>query len=195
MKKCDNRGFTLVELVICIAIMGIIIGMLVANLNYIGNSQAKSLANAIKTAVGQARIETMGKYDSFLYIYKSPTDNKYYKEVWKRSNQGELKNDNRELLGKTKPTVKYRIKGETDATHELDGSMGLLIKFDRTNGKETEEKMKPDSVTYKDKDGNNITTGIAGKTTTSVMCDMIEVTFGTKKYDITIEPATGKIHL
>ena len=196
MKKNDNKGFSLVELVIVIAIMTIVLGMLAANLNFIGNSQAKSLANSIKTAVGRARIETMGKYDTYLYIYKSSVDNKYYKEVWKRSDQGELKRDNRELLGKNKPTVKYHIFAEPDTTeYELDGTRGLLIKFDRTNGKEVPEKMRPDSVTYKDEEGNNITTGITGKETYSVLCDKIKVSFGTKEYEITIVPATGKIHL
>lgn len=194
MKK-DNKGFSLVELIIGITIIVIVLGMLGASLNYIGNSQARSLANAIKTAVGQARIQTMGKYDTYLYIYKSPVDKRYYKETWKRSrsNAGgsdELIRENRELLGKEKPMVKYYIEGDT-SEYELDGSHGLLIKFDRTNGKEIEEDM---GSGHNDEDGNSITTGI-GTGTKSVLCNQIVIYYGAKEYNVRIVPATGKVSL
>ncbi|MCR5603032.1 MAG: prepilin-type N-terminal cleavage/methylation domain-containing protein [Lachnospiraceae bacterium] len=194
MKK-DNRGFSLVELIISIAIIVIVLGMLGASLNYIGNSQARSLANAIKTAVGQARIQTMGKYDTYLYIYKSSGDNRYYKETWKRSRSNvggsdELIRENRELLGKERPMVKYYVEGDT-SEHEIDGTNGLLIKFDRTNGKEIEEDM---GSGHTDEDGNNITTGI-GTGTKSVLCNQIVIYYGTKEYNVRIVPATGKVSL
>lgn len=193
MKRDDNRGFSLVELIIVIAIMVIILGMLGASLNFIGNSQARSLANSIKTAIGQTRIQTMGKYDSYLYIYRDPSDDKYYKKVWKRSNLGILEAEDREAIGKQKPIVKYYIEGDTSTEHILDGSHGLLIKFDRTNGKEVEAILP--TGTYTDENGIDIDTGIIGAEKKSVKCDKIVVSFGGKEYVITIVPATGKIHL
>ncbi len=193
MGKKDNRGFSLVELVIGITIMVIVLGMLGASLNYIGNSQARSLANAIKTAVGQARIQTMGKYDTYLYIYRSSADNRYYKETWKRSKSGgstELVRESREMLGKEKPMVKFLIEGDT-TEYQLDGTHALLIKFDRTNGKEIEEDM---GSGHTDEEGNPISTGI-GTVTKSVKCNQIVVYYGGKEYNIRIVPATGKISL
>ena len=71
MKKCNNEGMTLVEIIIVITIMAVLVGMFFSSTNYIGVSQARALANSIKTGVGQARIQTMGKYETYLYIYKS----------------------------------------------------------------------------------------------------------------------------
>lgn len=196
MKKVGNKGFSIVELVICIAIMGIVIGMMAASLHYIGVSQARSLANSIKTAVGQARVQTMGKYDTYLYIYRSSTDKRYYKETWKRSNQNDLVRENRELLGKDRPMVRYKIKGDS-SDHYLDGTNGLLIKFDRTNGKEIEEDMSAAVTTtaLKDQDGKDIKGGNASSDTKSVLCNEIIIYYGSKEYKVKIVPATGKISL
>ncbi len=187
----------MVELIVIIAIMGIVLGMLGASLNYIGNSQARALANSIKTAVGQARVQTMGKYDTYLYIYRSPGDNRYYKETWKRSNQDDLQREKREMLGKNRPIVKYKIKDDS-TEYTLDGTHGLLIKFDRTNGKEVEEDMSSavsGGTILKDEDGNNINTGIAGAPTKSVLCNEIVISYGALEYKVTIVPATGKVSL
>ncbi len=196
MKKIGNKGFSIVELVICIAIMGIVVGMLGASLHYIGVSQARSLANSIKTAVGQARVQTMGKYDTYLYIYRSSSDKRYYKETWKRSNKEDLKRENRELLGKDRPIVKYKIKGDT-TEHVLDGTNGLLIKFDRTNGKEIVEDMSTavTSTDLKDQDGKYIKGGDVSSDTKSVLCNEIIISYGSKEYTVKIVPATGKVSL
>ncbi len=173
MIKKDNRGLSLVELVIIIAIMAIMIGVLVGSLGYIGNSQARSLANAIKTSIGQTRIQTMGKNEAYLYIYRG-TDNKYYKETWIKAGADAPVKDSTDVLGKDKPIVKYKIKGDS-TEHTISSSDGLLITFDRTNGKE---------INTKSLNGNN-----------SVLCEKITVSYGTKEYVITIVPETGKISL
>ncbi len=188
MKKQDNRGFSLVELIIVIAIMGIIIVMLAGSLNYIGNSQARSLANSIKTAVGQTRIQTMGKYETYLYIYKG-SDGKYYRETWKKAGADAPVRENREMIGKNKPIVKYYVDGDASA-HTIDGGAGhaLFITFDRSNGKEI-VKSNPLPAGSTDTDGN----AVSGMST--VRCNKIEVSYGTLVYTIDIVPDTGKVSL
>lgn len=189
MKKSDNSGLTLVEIIIVIAIMGILVGFFITSTNYIGMSQARGLANTIKTAIGQARIQTMGKYDTYLYIYKSPSDGCYYKEFWKNYDYKQLVRDKREKIGKNRPIVKYHIQGDSDTdVTEIGSGVGLLIKFNRSNGKEVIDTM-PAGSTYEDEDGNSLST------TTSVLCDMIIVSYGSREYKIEIVPETGKISL
>ena len=189
MIRKDNRGLSIVELVIVIAIMAIVIGMLAASLNYIGNSQARSLANAIKTSIGQTRIQTMGKNEVFLYIYRG-SDKRYYKETWRKAGADDtLVRENREMLGKDKPSVKYYIKDDTDE-HVIDGTGGLLITFDRSNGKEIDTRGLPTGS--QNSEGTEITTPNGNK---SVLCNKILVSYGSKEYVIEITPETGKIHL
>ncbi len=187
MKRNDNKGFSIIELIAVIAILAIIVGMLASSLNYIGNSQAKALANAIKTAVGQTRIQTMGKYESYLYMYKG-SDGRYYKETWRKSGADDPVREAKELLGKDKPVVKYYVKGDATA-HELDGGAGnaLFITFDRSNGKEVSGRALPAGCS--DSAGNTM------DTMSTVLCEKIVVTYGTIEYDITIVPETGKISL
>ena len=187
MRNDNNKGFSMVELIVILAIMGIIIGMLGVSTNYIGTSQARALANSIKTSIGQNKIQTMGKYESFLYIYKG-SDGKSYQETWRKSGADDPVRENREVLGKKKPTVAYYIKGDSTA-HEIDGTAGnaLFITFDRANGKELAGKSLPAGST--DEDGNSL------DTMSTVLCEKIIVSYGTKEYKITIVPETGKISL
>ncbi|MCR5507502.1 MAG: prepilin-type N-terminal cleavage/methylation domain-containing protein [Lachnospiraceae bacterium] len=188
MIKKDNRGFSLVELVICMAIMAIVLGMLVGSLNYIGNSQARALANAVKTSVGQCRIQTMGKYESYLYIYRG-ADKKYYKEVWRKSKADDWVHENVEVIGKQKPVVKYKIKGDT-SEYTLDvGTPGFMVTFDRSNGKEISTSANVLPAGTQDADSNVI------DSVKPVKVSEITVSYGGTEYKITIVPETGKISL
>ncbi len=185
MKKDDNRGFSLVELIIVIAIMAIVVGMLAGHLNYIGNSQARALANSIKTAVGQTRIQTMGKYETYLHIYKG-SDGRYYRETWKRSSADSWTHDKREMIGKNRPTVKYKTKDGTVTNIDGTSNGSLLITFDRSNGKEV-ARTRPVGITANE-EGQPLTVN-------AVECKEIKVSYGTREYVIKVEPETGKVSL
>ena len=79
MRK-DNKGFSLVEIIIVLAIMAIIAVAILAGSGYQAGTAASALADSIKTAVGETRIKTMGKQETVLYLYKDATDGKYYKQ-------------------------------------------------------------------------------------------------------------------
>lgn len=172
--KDDNRGLTLVEIIVIVAIMGVLTGVFIGGMGYIPNSAARGLATSIKSAIGETRIKTMGKQETVLHIYKDATDGKYYKQLIYTEN-GSVKNDPVEMIGKHHPTVTYTYEGSGgDTTATLD-SDGIYIGFNRTNGKE-EAIAVP---------------GVAGKM--SIVCKEIVVTGGGANCRITIVPATGKV--
>ena len=173
--KRDDRGFTLVEAIIVIALIGIVGGFLIGGMGYIPSSAARTLATSIKTAIGETRIKTMGKQETALFLYRDASDNRYYKQLVYKVN-GTVKTDEPVMIGKHHPVVTYYYNdGSGDTSAQLDSS-GLLIGFDRTNGKEA-----------------TVTLDVGGTSMTSKMCNKIVVTGGGTTCNITIVPATGKV--
>ncbi|MCR5602471.1 MAG: prepilin-type N-terminal cleavage/methylation domain-containing protein [Lachnospiraceae bacterium] len=172
--KDDNRGITLVEIIIIIALIGVLSGVFIGGMGYIPNSAARSLATSIKSAIGETRIKTMGKQETVLHIYKDASDGRYYKQMLYIEN-GAAKADQVEMIGKHHPIVTYTYEGTSgDVTSTLD-SDGVYIGFNRTNGK---EEIIP-------------VPGVSG--VNSVICKEIVVTGGGANCTITIVPATGKV--
>ena len=171
----DDKGFTIIEIVVVIAILGLLATMLIGSTSYIANSAARGLANSVKTAIGETRIKTMGKQETVLFLYKDAADGKYYKQMFYREGST-VKSDNAEMIGKHHPVVTYYYDDGSGETSAALDSTGLLIGFDRTNGKEA-----------------NVTMDINGTSMTSKMCSKIEVTGGGTVCNIEIVPATGKV--
>ena len=56
-----NRGFTLVEMIVILAIFAILLGILVPSLNPIRGLRAKRAADSIGTALDRTRAEAMSR--------------------------------------------------------------------------------------------------------------------------------------
>ncbi len=185
----NNKGFSLVELVIVIAIMGIALTMLAANFGYMSSSAAKGCANSLKTAIGQTRIETMGKKETYLYVYKDG-DGYSIKTVNKGSKTGDpVTVESDEQIAKNKVFISYTIKttGGDVGPVELDSTNDFLIGFNRENGKLDLETSSP-SITFD---------GITKSVTTAPNATGIVLTVrsGNFIYDIIIHGATGKVEM
>lgn len=69
MKKKDNRGVSLVELIIVIAIMSIIIGMTGYGLSLVSNKPVDECAKKIEMALNRNRTNAMGKKEAYIEFY------------------------------------------------------------------------------------------------------------------------------
>lgn len=165
----NNKGYSLVEIMIVLAILAVLATVGITGLGYIWGTNVRSCANELKTAIGKTRITTMGKDEATIRIYQDSTDGAYYKqEIVDGVGERPIK------VGKAILTLTYTMvdgTGTLIGTGTISGSDELAIAFDRSSGAQREA------------------TAGAG------MCSEIDVSFGSRHSIITLVPATGKVHI
>ncbi|MCR5654985.1 MAG: type II secretion system GspH family protein [Lachnospiraceae bacterium] len=115
--KDNNKGFSLVELLIVVAIMVILIGVMAANIGRISGYRAKECRTKLISSMNDAKLETLSKAtsnrsgnDTYLVLFKNGLNNGNYMMV---VIQGQIKTVKR--ISKGNVTIKYSTtKDATD---------------------------------------------------------------------------------
>lgn len=179
MKKKDNRGMSLVELIIVIAIMGVMIGMTGYGLALVSKKPVDECAKKIEMVLNQNRTNAMGNTKAYVEFYL--TDGKVtVAEHLENSARATDDSDTSNIIRKDTPPTVIGAEGvsilfyyEGDTTgHGLptDTSNALKIGFSR------------DSGSVKGIDGGE-------------KCIKIEVYKGTYVRTIKLDALTGKVTL
>lgn len=170
MKK-NNKGYSLVELIIVIAIMALLTGTAFFSINMIFGASAKTCANDIKEALAENKVTAMGKSDARVEIYRDASDNCVYVRQWvKKGDDWESKEPER--LGNSRVYVAYVPK--EGAETELTAGSSLWLCYDRGNG----------SFRKADADG---------PVESCILCREIYVKGGSRFYKLTLTELTGKV--
>lgn len=170
MKK-DNRGLSLVELVIVIAIMTVLTGVISMGIGIAVSKPADECASKLKAALQNARVTSMGKLDTTISVYTK--DEKIYLMQKVVSESGT--NSTETLIGAKGVEVKYKISGESSYRDLGDSSHPLVLSFNRSSG------------AFKDLSAM----GFATKT----YCVEIQVSKGNKTKLLKLSSLTGKIQM
>ncbi len=177
----NNKGFSLIELIIVIALMGIILGFASVGLGALSSQNEKAASKDIYNMIGSAKTVAMSRAECYLVltsdsiriVYRS-TDNTY---VTASENS-------------IKKTVLVSYSEDGTSYSQIDGSTtepGIVIKFDRSTG-------GFESFYYYD---TSYTSGGAASPCSSSMSPIsniksIKVGDGDKAIYITLVKSTGK---
>lgn len=140
-KKNNNKngGFSLVELIVVIAIMAVLTGIASMSLASVMGISVKQCARDIQSAANQTRVSTLGKDEVIMTITKgnkAKSSEAYYCTIVTKDGLGKT-TENEEKIGKSNMDITYVLsdsKGNKTSDITLDDTHSLTIKFNRGTG-------------------------------------------------------------
>lgn len=131
----NNSGYSLVELIIVIAIMAVLIGTVFYSISMIFGANAKTCANNIQRAIADCKVTTMGKKEAYMELYRAADGNVYTKLYVYEQTGATPVEEEPQKMGNNRVYVGYIKPGETpDAATDLNSGDSVTIKFDRSSG-------------------------------------------------------------
>lgn len=126
--KRDNRGLSLVELIIVIAIIAVLGGTIVYGVGMISGKPAEVCANKLASALQNDRVTAMGKMDARLELYTKDGG------IWIKEADGSK--TTAVQIGDAGVELQYRITGDAEDVYRNlgDEAHPLILSFDRSTG-------------------------------------------------------------
>ncbi len=145
--KKNNKGLSLVELIVVIAIMAVMIGMTALSLSILTGAQAKQAAEKISSQLNEAKTGSMSRYQQTLTLkYETkdeaagfPSDGFYaeksYLDMKKDLNTKEVGKESRRVCSKQVQITIHYTNASGAQSFELTETGGdVIISYDRTSG-------------------------------------------------------------
>ncbi len=127
-KSLDNRGTSLIELMVVMAILAVLAGGMVSIMGFLNGKEAKQCAYKMKSALDCARVETMSKSNGekeSVYLTFQNIEGQIYAVQKKKDSE------KKELVGKNVTITAQDVKG-TEIL--LENGSSISVYFKRTTG-------------------------------------------------------------
>ncbi|WP_455721962.1 pilus assembly FimT family protein [Agathobacter sp.] len=134
-----NKGFSLVELIVVIAIMAILTTAAAMSIASIFGVAVKQCARDIKSSINDTRVSTMGKDQVILTIKKGNSDGSsdaYYCITTEKDGFGNATTEE-SRVGRSNLDITYILtddSGNNSAEQKLDATHPITIEFNRGSG-------------------------------------------------------------
>lgn len=166
MTKIGNDGFSLVELMVVVALIVILGGVVATGVSLVASRPADECAKKIQIALDGNRNTTMGKFSSSI-TFSADADGVYMEEIINGVSEGKVK------IGQSGVYVSYTTQkvGEATTTITALSYAPLTMSFDRADGSLNDQG-----------DGSTYVTSIS-------------ISRGDRSFKITIDRLTGRVGL
>lgn len=125
--KFNNKGLSLIELIIVVAIMAIIGAASFLSLRMATNKQVSSCADKIRTSLDQTRNLALGKSSAYLKIWKDDTVK--VRMMVNGAEYGDVVD-----VGVSGLTVTYDTNSSSGLSLPSSETSALIVEFDRSSG-------------------------------------------------------------
>lgn len=186
--KNNNKGFSLIELIVVIAIMSIMVGFLVVSLSTVFGTKARECAEKVSAKIDSVKTGSVSLYNETMILqYHDDSEDGYSSDGFYTDccvytidkNANSVAASEPEIRKVGAPNVGIKVYTSDGNSFDLDSSTGITISFDRSTG-----AFKP-AMTH---DG----TGILDASNNPVYFEKITFSAGGRTYKIEMVPETGK---
>lgn len=167
----DNKGFSLVELIVVIAIMAVLTAVASLSIASVLGVSVKQCAREIKSSINETRVSTMGKDKVTLEIVRKSDG--YYCTTTETDGYGNKKTPEEKKVGRSNLDVSYVMTDRSGNSTEksLEAGDTIIIEFDRASG----------AMKYDDTSGK--------------CCTQIKIKKNSTEKILTLYPETGKVSM
>lgn len=126
-RKTNSYGFSLIELIVILAIMAVLSGAVGIGVSQLSGTKAKECANKLESTLNTIRSQTLGKQSVTAVLYVE--DKTYMVKV--TSTVDTVTTEQEYRIGSTKATLEY---GQSESSKTSVDSTGMSLEFDRASG-------------------------------------------------------------
>lgn len=133
--KSNNRGFSLVEIIVAVSIMATIVCMAGFGLSLINGKPAEECARKLSSVLASARTTTMGKYWNKITISKTDSAIIVNEDILvKVDGDSQTTSDKTSNVGNSSVKLEYSWTGNEDDYTEITDETQLNLRFNSGTG-------------------------------------------------------------